>query len=123
MRQASVKLIESLPHTGGELTALYPEKYIYEVAGFPNIRADELGNKLEQTLNIIDSTIALGQSIKKVEKLDDGTFKLVSQINDVHYTKVVIITAGYGAFEQRQLTVDGCEQFEGNNLHYFVKDV
>jgi len=42
MRQASVKIIESLPHTGGQLTALYPEKYIYDVAGFPKIHAQEL---------------------------------------------------------------------------------
>ena len=34
MRQASVKIIESLPHIGGQLTALYPEKYIYDVAGY-----------------------------------------------------------------------------------------
>lgn len=123
MRQASVKLIESLPHTGGQLTALYPEKYIYDVAGFPKIRAQELVNNLEEQLNIFDSTIALGQSIETVEKLEDGTFKLVSQNNDVHYSKVIIITAGNGAFEPRRLNVDGCEQFEGNNLHYFVKDM
>ena len=40
--KASVKIIESLPHTGGQLTALYPEKYIYDVAGFPKIHAQEL---------------------------------------------------------------------------------
>ena len=42
MRQASVKIIESLPQLGGQLSALYPEKYIYDVAGFPKIRAQEL---------------------------------------------------------------------------------
>src|SRR5690625_2628569 len=99
MRQASVKLIESLPHTGGQLTALYPEKYIYDVAGFPKIRAQELVDNLEEQLNIFDSTIKLGQTIETVEKLEDGTFKLTSQNNDVHYSKVIIITAGNGAFE------------------------
>ncbi|MCL6460116.1 MAG: FAD-dependent oxidoreductase, partial [Gorillibacterium sp.] len=38
MRQASVKLIESMPQLGGQLSTLYPEKYIYDVAGFPKIR-------------------------------------------------------------------------------------
>ena len=42
MRQASVKIIESLPQLGGQLSALYPEKYIYDVAGFPKVRAQEL---------------------------------------------------------------------------------
>ena len=42
MRQASVKIIESLPQLGGQLTALYPEKYIYDIAGFPKISAQDL---------------------------------------------------------------------------------
>lgn len=123
MRQASVKLIESLPHTGGQLTALYPEKYIYDVAGFPKIRAQELVDNLEEQLDIFDSTLALGQSIETVEKLEDGTFKLISNNNEVHYSKVIIITAGNGAFEPRRLNIEGCHRFEGNNLHYFVKDM
>ena len=42
MRQASVKIIESLPQLGGQLTALYPEKYIYDIAGFPKVGAQDL---------------------------------------------------------------------------------
>src|SRR5690554_6939632 len=87
MRQAKVKLIESLPHTGGQLTALYPEKYIYDVAGFPKIRAQQLIDNLEEQLKLFETTIELGQSVEQVEKLPDGTFKLVTDTNDVHYTK------------------------------------
>lgn len=123
MRQASVKLIESLPHTGGQLTALYPEKYIYDVAGFPKIRAQELVNNLEKQLDIFDSTICLGQTIETVEKLADGTFKLTAQNKEVHYSKVIIITAGNGAFEPRRLNINNCEKFEDTNLHYYVKDM
>src|SRR5690625_1710664 len=72
MRQASVKLIESLPHTGGQLTALNPEKYIYDVAGYPKVRAQELVDNLEEQLNIFDSKIEHGQTIETVEKLEDG---------------------------------------------------
>lgn len=123
MRQASVKLIESLPHIGGQLTALYPEKYIYDVAGFPKIRAQQLIDNLDEQLKLFDTTIVLGQSVEKVEKLKDGTFKLVTSTNDVHYSKVIIITAGNGAFEPRRLNVKNSEQFEGINLHYYVKDM
>lgn len=123
MRQANVKLIESLPHTGGQLTALYPEKYIYDVAGFPKIRAQQLVDNLEEQLKLFDSTLVLGQSIDKVEKMEDGTFKLTSHDNDIHYSKVIIITAGNGAFEPRKLNIKGCEKFEGKNLHYFVNDM
>lgn len=123
MRQASVKLIESLPHTGGQLTALYPEKYIYDVAGFPKIRAQELVDNLEEQLKTFDSNVVLGQTIETVEKLADGTFKLTSTEKDVHYSKVIIITAGNGAFEPRKLNIVGCEAYEASNLHYFVKDM
>src|SRR5690606_22573539 len=103
MRQASVKIIESLPHIGGHLTALYPEKYIYDVAGFPKIRAQQLIDNLEKQLKLFDNTIVLRQSVEKVEKLEDGTFKLTTSTNDVHYSRVIIISAVNGAFEQRRL--------------------
>ncbi|OZU88565.1 ferredoxin--NADP(+) reductase [Virgibacillus indicus] len=122
MRQASVKIIESLPHTGGQLTALYPEKYIYDVAGFPKIRAQELVENLEEQANLFDPTIVLEQSVEKVERLEDNTLKLTTN-KEVHYTKTIIITAGNGAFQPRRLTVGGCDQFEGVNLHYHVKDM
>src|SRR5690625_5438437 len=122
MRQASVKIIESLPHTGGQLTALYPEKYIYDVAGFPKIRAQELLDNLEEQAEMFDPTIVLEQAIEKVDILEVDTLKLTSN-KEVHYTKTVIITAGNGAFQPRRLNVGECDQFEGINLHYHVKDM
>lgn len=123
MRQASVKIIESLPHTGGQLTALYPEKYIYDIAGFPKIRAQELIDNLEEQANMFQPKIVLEQAIEQVERLEDGTLRLTSDKNDIHYTKTMIITAGNGAFQPRKLNVDNCEQFEDINLHYHVKDM
>ncbi|HLS09477.1 NAD(P)/FAD-dependent oxidoreductase [Lentibacillus sp.] len=123
MRQASVKIIESLPHTGGQLTALYPEKYIYDVAGFPKVRAQDLVDNLEEQANMFEPTIILGQSVENVERLDDDTFKLTSNTGEDHYTKTIIITAGNGAFQPRRLKLEGCDQFEGVNLHYHVKDM
>src|SRR5690625_1304006 len=123
MRNASVKLIESLPHTGGQLTALYPEKYIYDVAGFPKIRAQKLVDNLEEQLKIFDPTIVLEQSIEKVDRLEDGTFKLTSHHNEVHYSRTIIITAGNGAFQPRRLNLDHSEEYEDINLHYYVRDM
>ena len=123
MRQASVKLIESLPHTGGQLTALYPEKYIYDIPGFPKIGAQELVNNLEEQLKLFDSEIVLDETVEQVEKLEDGTFKLTAVSGNVHYSRVIIITAGNGAFEPRRLNIPDCERFEEENLHYFVNDM
>lgn len=123
MRSASVKIIESLPHIGGQLTALYPEKYIYDVAGFPKIRAQQLIDNLEEQLSLFEQTIVLGQTVEKVERLPDNTFKLTTSTGDEHFSRVIIITAGNGAFEPRKLDIEGSEKYEKTNLHYFVKNM
>ncbi|CQR48227.1 Ferredoxin--NADP reductase 2 [Paraliobacillus sp. PM-2] len=122
LRQASVKIIESLPHIGGQLSALYPEKYIYDVAGFPKVRAQDLVNNLKEQLDMFDPAIALNQEIQEVERLEDGTFQLTTN-TDVHYTKTVIITAGNGAFQPRKLSLKEAEAYESRNLHYFVDNM
>lgn len=122
MRQASVKIIESLPQLGGQLAALYPEKYIYDVAGFPKVRAQELVNNLKEQMAKFNPTVALEQSVEKVEKQENGVFKLTTN-KEVHYTKTVIITAGNGAFQPRRLELASASQYEGKNLHYFIDDL
>ncbi|HBZ10922.1 MAG TPA: NAD(P)/FAD-dependent oxidoreductase [Bacillus bacterium] len=122
MRNSSVKIIESLPQLGGQLAALYPEKYIYDVAGFPKIKAQDLVNNLKEQLKLFSQTICLGQSVQNVEKLEDGTFRLTTD-KEIHYSKSIIITAGIGAFQQRKLELENAEQYEGKNLHYFVDDM
>lgn len=122
MRQASVKIIESLPHTGGQLTALYPEKDIYDVAGFPKIRAQELVDNLEEQARMFDPSIVLEQSINEVIRLNDDTFEIITD-KEVHYSKTIIITAGNGAFQPRRLKIGDADKFEGVNLHYHVKDM
>ncbi|MCU9612815.1 NAD(P)/FAD-dependent oxidoreductase [Caldibacillus lycopersici] len=122
LRKATVKIIESLPQLGGQLTALYPEKYIYDVAGFPKIRAQELVNNLTEQIKLFDPTICLEQSVEKLEKLEDGSFKLITD-QEVHYTKAIIITAGNGAFQPRRLELEEGKKYEGKNLHYFINDL
>lgn len=122
MRQASVKIIESLPQLGGQLSALYPEKYIYDVAGFPKVRAQELVNNLKEQMHKFSPTVCLDESVQVLEKREDGVFKLVTN-KETHYSKTVIITAGNGAFQPRRLELKSSFQYEKKNLHYFVDDM
>ncbi|SFE87481.1 NAD(P)/FAD-dependent oxidoreductase [Alteribacillus iranensis] len=119
LRQASVKIIESMPQLGGQLGALYPEKYIYDVAGFPKIRAKELVTRLEEQTKQFNPAICLEQSVEGLDRLSDGTIMLTTD-KEVHLTKTVIITAGVGAFQPRKLLIDGYEKFEEKNLHYSI---
>lgn len=122
MRQATVKIIESLPQLGGQLSALYPEKYIYDIAGFPKVRAQELIDNLKEQMSKFEPTVALEQSVQSIEKMGDGTFKLTTNA-ETHYSKAIIITAGNGAFQPRRLELDEVRKYEGKNLHYFVDDM
>jgi ferredoxin/flavodoxin---NADP+ reductase len=122
MRQATVKIIESLPTLGGQLTALYPEKYIYDIAGFPKIRAQELVDNLEEQMKKFEQSIVLEQAVQTVEKQGDGIFKITTD-KEVHYSKTIIITAGNGAFQPRKLELEQAKEYEGKNLHYFINDL
>jgi ferredoxin/flavodoxin---NADP+ reductase len=122
MRKASVKIIESLPQLGGQLSTLYPEKYIYDVAGFPKVKAQDLVNNLKEQMAKFETTICLEQAVEGVEKQGDGCFKL-STDKEVHYSKTIIITAGNGAFQPRRLELENAIQYEGKNLHYFVDNM
>ncbi|UVI31746.1 NAD(P)/FAD-dependent oxidoreductase [Paenibacillus spongiae] len=122
MRQATVKIIESMPQLGGQLAALYPEKYIYDVAGFPKVTAQELVDQLKQQMNHFKPEVYLEEKVQEVKKLDERLF-MVKTDKATHYAKAVIITAGVGAFEPRRLELPEAAKFEKKNLHYFVSDL
>lgn len=122
MRQASVKLIESMPQLGGQLAALYPEKYIYDVAGFPKVTAQELVNNLSKQMELFNTDIRLEEKVLSVKKLEERHFVVTTNLGE-HHAKAIIITAGVGAFQPRRLELEEAEKFEKRNLHYFVNDL
>ncbi|MFM1654896.1 NAD(P)/FAD-dependent oxidoreductase [Brevibacillus sp. B_LB10_24] len=122
MRQASVKMIESMPQLGGQLAALYPEKFIYDVAGFPKVRAQELVEGLKQQIAHFNPTICLEEKVENVAKREDNVFEITTD-KGIHFAKAVIITAGVGAFEARKLEHPDAAKYEKSNLHYFVTDL
>lgn len=122
MRHASVKIIESMPALGGQLAALYPEKYIYDVAGFPKVTAQELVDRLVEQLELFKPEVLLEEKVLQVNKKEERLFEVVTD-RATHYARAVIITAGVGAFEPRRLDVPGASDYEKKNLHYFVGDL
>lgn len=122
MRQASVKIIESMPQLGGQLAALYPEKYIYDVAGFPKITAQELVNNLLEQMKHFAIDTRLEEKVLLVDKKEERLFE-ISTDKGTHYSRAVIITGGVGAFEPRRLELPEASKYEKKNLHYFVSDL
>lgn len=122
MRKASVKLIESMPQLGGQLAALYPEKYIYDIPGFPKVTAQELIDRLVEQINPFPIDICLNEQVLRVTKLEELLFQVVTDKGE-HFAKAVILTGGAGAFQPRRVELPNVERFEKENLHYFVNDL
>ncbi|MFN3134080.1 MAG: NAD(P)/FAD-dependent oxidoreductase [Candidatus Kryptonium sp.] len=123
LRDMKVKLIDALPYLGGQLTALYPEKFIYDVAGFPKILAKDLAENLIAQAMQYEPTVCLNEKIVNLEKIEnENIFKLTSENGKVHFSKSVVLTVGIGAFVPRKLDIPDVQKLEGRGIHYTVKD-
>jgi ferredoxin/flavodoxin---NADP+ reductase len=118
-RGLSVVLLDSLPEPGGQVAALYPEKLIYDVAGFPAVKGQELIDNLVEQADQFDPTYLLGHRAEELIHDDDGESITVVTHKDAEiHCKAVVITGGIGTFTPRPLP--DAEAFEGRGLMYFV---
>ncbi len=117
-RGLTAKIIDSLPELGGQLTAAYPEKYIYDVPAFPKILARDLVKNLVEQAMAYTPTLCLGESVQKLEPSGDKRLRILTDRAE-HSTRVLIITTGLGMYTPRRLK--GAESFEGKGLSYTVK--
>lgn len=121
-RGLKVKLIDSLEELGGQITALYPEKYIFDVAGFPKIYGRDLVKSLVEQALQFHPTVCVGQKVTEVKAQPDKTYELVTN-KGYHLTRAVLITIGIGAFNPKRIPAPGTEHFEGKGLAYFVPEI
>src|ERR1041384_4846328 len=91
MRGATAQIVDALPELGGQLTALYPEKFIFDVAGFPKILAKDLVRSLTEQAKQFDQPVHLGQRVIGLEE-EDGHFVLVTD-KDRFPTRSIVIAA------------------------------
>lgn len=121
MRGVSIRIIDSLPELGGQLTALYPEKDIFDVGGFPRILAKDLARDLATQALQFSPEVVLDEEVVTLTSDADG-FVLGSRNGDAYPTRSVVIAGGKGAFEPRHLTVPGYDALLGKGISYAVKD-
>lgn len=121
MQGLTVRLVEALECLGGQLTAIYPEKYIYDLPGHPRIRASEMIEQLKLQMNLHKEKINIltDTTVTDVTKQADNTFSITTT-KEAFVSKSVLITAGNGAFSPKRLDVDSDGMA---NLHYFVTDM
>ena len=120
MRRATSRVVDALPELGGQLVALYPEKYIFDVAGFPKILAKDLVKSLAEQAARFEQPIHLGQRVVGLEE-ENGRFVLVTA-TDRFPSKAIVIAAGIGAFTPRRLPQPCAEPWYGRGIYDIVSD-
>ncbi len=116
-RGMSVTVVDSLPELGGQVSALYPEKSILDVAGFPNVLGRELVEQLVEQASSAKPTYLLGRTAAALT-VDDDVVRMELDDGTVVRAKVMIITAGIGKFTPRPLPAG--EGWEDRGLVFFV---
>jgi thioredoxin reductase (NADPH) len=120
MRGVQARIVDALPALGGQLTALYPEKYIFDVGGFPKVLAKDFVRSLtEQALQFKGDTF-LNETIMGLEKANDH---LVLQTENGEFpSKAIVIAAGIGAFTPRRLPQTVAHPWYGRGIFDVVTD-
>jgi len=119
MREASSRIIDSLPELGGQLTTLYPEKWIFDVPGHPRVLARDLVEMLrEQALDQFDVPVHLETTAERISWEDDLVV-LHTDKGDLR-SRTVIVAGGHGAFEPKKLPGYDMGPWEGRGAHYLV---
>ncbi|MCH7609734.1 MAG: NAD(P)/FAD-dependent oxidoreductase [Chloroflexi bacterium] len=129
MREMSCKLIDALPQAGGQITALYPTKKIFDTPGFPTVVGKELVENLFEQASQWDTKFALGERAETLRRVPapagepDEECWVIGTTKGDHYSRAVIIAAGIGAFRPVKLPNEDVNRFEGKGLDYFVRDI
>ena len=121
MRTMRTKIIDALPEPGGQLTALYPEKIIFDAPGFPKVIAKDLVKLLMEQAVQWKPAVCLGERVMSLAQDTDGVW-ILSTDKNTHYTRTIVVAAGVGAFAPNKLAVADVEKYEGDSLFYFVKE-
>jgi thioredoxin reductase len=123
MREADSRIIDSLPELGGQLTTLYPEKWIFDVPGHPKVLAKDLVESLRvQSLEQFDVPVHLNTTAESISWEGEGEDRVVVLHTDRGElrSRTVIVAGGHGAFEPKKLPGFDLTPWEGRGAHYLV---
>ena len=114
MRGATAQIVDALPQLGGQLTALYPEKFIFDVGGFAKVLAKDLVKELVEQAAQFKLNAHLNQNVTALEQEADHLV-LVTE-TDRFPTRAIVIAAGIGAFSPRRLPQACADPWYGRGI-------
>jgi len=113
-------VFDALPEPGGQCAALYPEKPIYDIPGYPRIDAADLVERLLKQAAPFRPAFHLGHAVSGLTG-DGGSFVVENLAGERAAARAVIIAAGAGAFGPNRPPLPGIEEFEGASVFYLVR--
>ena len=122
MLKMKCHIIDTLEIIGGQCTALYPEKPIYDIPAHPKVLASELIELLEAQAEPFHPVYHLNQQVQKIEEKNDGSFVVETSKNIKIECKAIIIAGGCGAFGPNRPPLENIEKFEGSSIFYSVRN-
>jgi ferredoxin/flavodoxin---NADP+ reductase len=120
VRTLTTAVLDSLEEAGGQITAMYPEKSIFDVAGFPAIRGRDLVEQLVEQAAPFSPNYLLGHQAVGLERGSDGAFAVTTSQGLRVECRAIVITGGIGTFTPRPLPAGG--EYLGRGLVHFVPD-
>ena len=114
-------VIDILDRPGGQCAELYPEKPIYDIPGLPIVTGQGLTDALMAQIKPFGATFHFSQRVDQLQKLEDGRFRLTTDIGTELIAKVVVIAAGGGSFTPKRPPLAGIEAYEGTSVFYSVR--
>ncbi|MBX7146625.1 MAG: NAD(P)/FAD-dependent oxidoreductase [Alphaproteobacteria bacterium] len=114
-------VIDALDSIGGQCTALYPEKPIYDIPAYPKIDATELIHNLHQQALPFKPVFHLDQQVRKLTQQNDQSWLLETSNGQIIQSRTVIIAAGVGAFGPNRPPLEKIEIYENKSVFYYVK--
>lgn len=120
MLKMKTHVVDALDMAGGQCAALYPEKPIYDIPGYPKVGALELIENLQAQAAPFAPVYHLGQRVEKLARIDDGWLELETAKGTRIRAKAVILAAGVGAFGPNKPPLARIDAFENKGVHYFV---
>lgn len=115
-------LMDALPQVGGQLSEIYPQKPIYDIPGYPEVKAQELVDNLMKQIAPFSPTFTLGERVEEIERQEDKSFIVKTNDGTTVACKAIVIAGGLGCFEPRKPAIERLEDFEGKGVAYMVKD-
>ena len=114
-------VIDSLDAIGGQCIALYPEKPIYDIPGYPRIDATDLIARLAEQASPFAPVYHLDQRVERLEPIDGNRWRLETSAGTSIEAAAVVIAAGVGAFGPNRPPLADIETYEGKSVFYLVK--